>query len=50
MASRRARQRQAARPWQHPQPEPAIDWQALAADRAKREQQPAKPIPSASTS
>lgn len=48
--SRRARQRQAARPWQHAQEPAPIDWAALAADRAKREQQPAKPIPSASTS
>ena len=49
--SRRRREREQARPWRTPAPfEPAIDWQALAADRAKREQQPVKPIPSASTS
>lgn len=40
MASRRARQRADSKPWQRqPLPEPAIDWQALAADRAQREQQ-----------
>jgi len=50
--SRRARTRAQARPWQHAQEPAPIDWAALAADRAKREQQPApiKPSPSASTS
>lgn len=44
MASRRARQRQQAKPWQRqPAPEPAIDWQALAQDRAQREQQQPAP-------
>lgn len=41
--SSRARLRQHARPWQQPAPEPAIDWQALALDRAKREQQQPAP-------
>ncbi len=42
--SRRLRQRQQARPWQAPVEPPPIDWQALAADRAKREQpKPAAP-------
>jgi hypothetical protein len=40
MASRRLRQRQAARPWQQPTPEPAIPWDQIAQDLAKREQQP----------
>lgn len=78
--SRRARQRQAARPWldtiepdedysdddeepcelchgdgrdpytDYLLPCPHCQGSDLAADRAKREQQPAKPIPSASTS
>lgn len=37
--SRRARQRQQARPWQQPAEPAPIDWQALAQDRAQREQQ-----------
>lgn len=38
--SRRRRERQDARPWRNPSPtEPAIDWQALAAERQQREQQ-----------
>jgi hypothetical protein len=46
MASRRARQRADSKPWQRqPLPEPAIDWQALAADRIKREQQPQQQQP-----
>lgn len=46
MASRRARLRQQARPWQTPAESPPIDWQALAQDRAKREQtQPAPKTP-----
>lgn len=37
--SRRARERQTSRPWRSPtHTEPAIDWQALAADRQRREQ------------
>jgi hypothetical protein len=40
MASRRARQRAQARPWKQPQPEPAIDWAALAADLKRRETNP----------
>lgn len=38
--SRRARQRQAARPWQQPNPNPPeIPWDHIAQDRAKRDQQ-----------
>jgi hypothetical protein len=38
--SRRARLRQAARPWQQPQPDPpAIPWDVIAADLQRREQQ-----------
>lgn len=39
--SRRARQRQAARPWQSkPDQETPIDWAAIAADLKRREQNP----------
>lgn len=39
--SRRARQRQAAKPWQSkPDQETPIPWDVIAQDRAKREQQP----------
>lgn len=38
--SRRARERAAARPWQHPAPaDTPIDWSALQADIARRAQQ-----------
>jgi hypothetical protein len=42
MASRRLRQRAQARPWQSAHEPPPIDWQALANDLAKREQQQPK--------
>ncbi|MCU7372812.1 hypothetical protein PEC18_18600 [Paucibacter sp. O1-1] len=42
--SRRRRERQDARPWRNPSPtEPAIDWQALAAERQQREQSQQQP-------
>lgn len=43
--SRRARQRQAARPWQQPNPDPPdIPWDAIAQDlqRHQQQQQPTK--------
>lgn len=37
--SRRQRERANSRPWRNPSPaEPAIDWQALAAERQRRDQ------------
>ena len=41
--SRRARARENARPWTKPTPESPIDWSALAADLARREQQAQQP-------
>lgn len=42
--SRRARTRANARPWQQQAPEPAeIPWEAIAAERQRREQQPIQP-------
>lgn len=38
--SRRARLRQQARPWQQPTEPAPIPWDQIAAERARREQQP----------
>lgn len=44
--SRRARQRQNARPWKTPNPNPpAIPWDAIANERAQRDQQQKGPTP-----